>query len=118
MDFVCLDDLDPAAAEMTDPVAELEQDSYHRLICPHGMNIDDPDFGLGLEEMLSGVVDPSLASRIKAELRKDSRVDDVSTVVTVQSQNPLIYRITIEIKPQGSLILEANAADATLRRVA
>lgn len=114
-DLLCTNDLDPMAAEIDDPVDELEQDFYHRLIEPYGSNLDDPDRGVGLEDMLSGVVDNSLASRIDAEGKKDDRIDSVSTIVT--QTGPETYQITIEIQPTGALLLEADVAAGTVRRI-
>ena len=83
MDLIALDDIDAAASEVTDPLAELAQDLYRRLIEYPGSNIDDPDRGLGLSSVLSSTVDvPALRARIIAELRKDERVLTVAVVVT------------------------------------
>lgn len=115
-DLVCFDDLDINAAEMTDPVAELEQDFYHRLIEAPGSNPDDPLRGLGLLERLSDVVDPNLAGEIDAEGKKDDRIDRVDTQVTETA--PGVYRLDIQIQPQGALILEASVASNTITRLA
>ncbi len=115
-DFICLDDMDPMAGELDDPVAELEQDLYHRLITPPGRNIDDPAFGLGLEDMLSGFVDNSLASRIEAEFKKDDRVDSVDVAITQTAVG--VFRIDIEIQPTGALLLEADTKAGLVRRLA
>ena len=48
-DLLCLDDLDLFATEIDDPIGELEQDLYHRLIELPGTNPDDVNRGLGLE---------------------------------------------------------------------
>jgi hypothetical protein len=80
-DVKCLDDLDIFGGELADDLLELQQDNYHRLITPPGMNLDDPDFGLGLPLMLSGVADGSIGPRIEAELLKDSRNAEVRATV-------------------------------------
>jgi phage baseplate assembly protein W len=106
VDVICLEDLDKTGAEYDDPIAELEQDLYHRLITPHGANIDDEDFGLGIEERLSAVADPAFAKQIEAEFRKDDRVTGVSVVSTQTADDT--WRFDIEIEPQGSLVVEVN----------
>lgn len=105
MDLVCFDDVDNFAAEYNDPVAELEQDLYHRLLEPRGSNIDDPDRGLGLEDALSGVLDPNLKNRIEAELRKDDRVIAAVATITALDATGARYRIDIDIQPSGEIVL-------------
>lgn len=115
-DLVCYDDLDPAGLEMNDPVAELEQDFYHRLITPPGGNPDDPDFGLGIMRMLSGTVDPTLAAQINAEGRKDDRIDGVQTTITLVSTG--IFQIDIQIQPSGTLKVLVDAIAGSTTRLA
>ena len=116
MDLICFDDVDLNAAEMNDPIAELEQDFYHRLIEAPGSNPDDPDRGLGLPDRLNDILDPNLAREIDAEGKKDDRIDQVDMLVTETA--PGIYRVDIEIQPQGALILEANVTTGAVTRVA
>lgn len=115
-DLICFDDLDLNAAETQDAIAILEQDFYHRLIERAGSNPDDPDRGFGLLERLSDILDPNLAGDIKAEAKKDERIDHVDVVATETA--PGIYRIDIEIQPSGALILEASIASNTVTRLA
>lgn len=102
LDLRCFDDLDELAAEITDPLEQLEQDNYHRLITPPGQNIDDPDFGLGLPQMLSaGLRDAqALGPAIEGELRKDSRNDVVRALITEVARGE--YDIEIRIVPNAS----------------
>jgi len=106
VDVVCFDDLDLQGAEMDDPVAELEQDCYHRLIEMPGSNPDDVTRGLGLVSFLSGPIDDSLGGKIDAELRKDDRVE--GTAVTITETGPGEYKIEIEIEPEGSIVIQAS----------
>ena len=118
MDLVCFDDLDHFAAETTTAMEELAQDLYHRLIEQPGSNIDDPDRGLGIEDMLSGPVDPQLTHRIEAELRKDDRVDAVKATVTELGDDGA-FRIEIEVEANEETVGLAIEADALgIRRVA
>lgn len=98
IDVVCWDDLDEFGAEITDPIESLRQDNHHRLITPPGQNIDDPDFGLGIDRMLSGDDSElgSLAPRIEAEFRKDLRNAQVRATIT-PTANRNEYEIRIEI---------------------
>lgn len=118
VDVILGDDLDIQGAEWNDPIAELEQDIYHRLITPAGYNIDDPDFGLGLVQMLGGPEDPALASRVDAECKKDDRVDGTQTIVerlSAAGDPNGVYRITVNLSPQGSVVLEASLATGAKR---
>jgi hypothetical protein len=116
VDLLCFDDVDMMATELDDPLAEALQDFYHRLIEDPGSNPDDPDRGVGLVSMLSSVQDPSLAGRIDAEAKKDDRFDGADTTVTDLGNGK--FSILIELTPQGSLLIEADAAARTVARVA
>lgn len=102
MDARCFDDLDPFADELDDPLAELEQDNYHRLITPRGMNVDDPDFGIGVEQMLSGAYDGTIGPRIEAELLKDERNRDVRAVVIEESRTAAGITIRVDLTIETS----------------
>jgi len=101
VDALCFEDLDMFGKELDDPLAELEQDLFHRLIEPRGSNPDDPDRGLGLNDALSGVVDASLKHRIEDEFLKDDRVSGCNATISSNGDNT--YRIDIDIEPEGSL---------------
>jgi hypothetical protein len=113
VDVVCFDDLDLQGAEMDDPVAELEQDCYHRLIEMPGSNPDDVTRGLGLISLLSGPIDNSLGSKIDAELRKDDRVE--STAVTITETGTGEYKIEIQIQPEGSIVILSSQKQGVTR---
>jgi phage baseplate assembly protein W len=117
-DLRCFDDLDAFGAETSDALEELEQDLYHRLIEPRGSNLDDPDRGLGIEDMLSGEVDPGLKQRIEAELRKDERVTAVSASITEIATGSFRIEVHIEANEEVlGLVLETDAAGG-IRRAA
>lgn len=88
-DLRCLEDLDLYGAECTSALEELVQDLFHRLLERPGENLDDPDRGLGLGDLLSGPVDANkLSALIKRELQKDTRVTSADVTVTeVQNGN-------------------------------
>lgn len=109
------DDMDPYAAELTDPVDILKQDIFHRLIETPGSNLDDPELGIGLEQRLSGVVDPNLAAHIDAALQKDPRIDVSTTTVSRVSDG--VYAIHIVIEYDGEELGLDFTSDATGVRV-
>ncbi len=100
MDALALDDLDMFGTELDDPLAELYQDLYHRLIESPGSNIDDPDRGYGIEGHLSGGVRPSrgltaIQRGIEGEFRKDDRVRAVQATITSPAAGE--YKIDIRV---------------------
>lgn len=114
----CFEDLDAFGAETVDELEDLAQDLFHRLIEPLGSNLDDPNRGLGIEEMLSGPVDSGLKTRIEEELRKDPRVTAALALITEIETGR--FRIEIRVQPdEGELgfALESDASGA-VRRVA
>ncbi len=121
-DALCLDDLDLFGGEIDDPLQELAQDLYHRLIEAPGSNLDDPARGFGLEGRLSGSGRPgtiaaSLAHEIEAEMRKDDRVRNA--IATVTSPAAGEYRIDLQIQAdEGVLKITLVKDGAGVRRVA
>ena len=117
-DLLAIDDLDAYAIETTDPLDELAQDLYHRLIEPPGSNLDDPDRGLGLEDALSGPFDvPSLKARIEAEMRKDLRVD--AAVATLTSPEAGVVLVDLAIEADAEQLGITVRSDASgIRRLA
>lgn len=102
MDLRCFDDLDLFGEETANPLEELEQDLYHRLITPPGRNPDDPDGGIGLLDLLSGDYDISIPSRIEAEIRKDTRVLAVAVLVTEVANGQ--YRVQIDVQADEGVL--------------
>lgn len=87
-ELICLDDVDPYAREVSDPLAELEQDIYHRLLEDPDSNLDaiamGEQRGLGLGDLLTTPLSSSLAHLIKAECERDDRVTAATVLVTEQ----------------------------------
>jgi len=122
MEAVCLDDLDRFGAELDEPLAELAQDLYHRIIEAPGSNLDDPARGYGLEGRLSGAgragsLLATIQHGIEAELRKDDRVRDVRALVTTPA--PGEYAIDLQIvADEGALKITLERDGSGVRRVA
>lgn len=113
VDVVAFDDLDSFGEELDDPLEELLQDLYHRLLEPPGSNLDDPDRGLGLEDALSAAVDvATLSARIEAEFRKDDRVS--ASRVTITETAPREYLISIDVEPDVEVLGLTGAQIARL----
>lgn len=112
----CFEDMDQFGGETVDELEDLTQDLYHRLIEPRGSNIDDPERGLGIEEMLSGAIDGSLKSKIEIELARDPRVVAVAAAITEIEAGS--YRVAIDVavdEGELGLVLDINP-DGTVRR--
>lgn len=120
MDALCFDDLDAFGTELDDPVEELQQDLFHRLIEKPGENPDDSDRGVGINAMLSGVVDGSLKHRIEADFVKDDRVTACNATITevASGQTGSQFRIDIEIQPEGSISILLDPVTGTAARAA
>ncbi len=104
-DLVCIDDMDPFAAETTSDLQNLIQDIYHVILEDPGSNMDDPERGFGLMSLLSGTVDQFLASAsgIDTEVEKDPRVDSSSTVIVQTGRADYPYQIQITIVVDGTV---------------
>lgn len=104
-DLVCLADLDPKATETTSDLQSLEQDVLHILIEVRGSNPDDPDRGIGAEEMLSGSAAniAALPGLIDAELLKDPRIDASSSTLTTGPAAGQ-YTIRVQITVDGAVV--------------
>jgi hypothetical protein len=96
VDALCFDDITEFGDEIDDPVEELIQDLYHRLIEEPGSNLDDLDRGYGISNMLSGPFDASMGYAIEAEFRKDDRVSD-ATVIVSEQETVGHYRVDIVV---------------------
>ena len=108
-ELLCRDDVDPYARELTDPLAELEQDLFHRLIEDPDENLDaianGEQRGLGLGDMLSTPLKPNLAQLIKAECERDDRVTSASVLVSeIRNGNgpsTVTISITVDVDIDG-----------------
>lgn len=120
MDLLCFEDVDSYARETTDPVVELEQDLFHRLLEAPGENPDDEDRGVGLVDMLSGPIEPErLSARIAADFKKDPRVTNARATLTELEEG--VFRVAIEIQANEKelgLVVDVNALDGTFWRAA
>lgn len=109
--------MDQFGAETSDAFEDLVQDCYHRLIEPPGSNLDDPDRGLGIEDALSGPLDPTLTTRIERELEKDERVERVSASITEIEAGGFSVEVSIVAdEKELGLVLESDAS-GVVRRV-
>jgi hypothetical protein len=118
VDLKCFQDLDPFATELDDPLSELDQDVFHILVEPPGSNIDDIDRGIGIEEALSGRLDPMLARRIEAQLQRDERIDVARCLIEPDGTVEGHYRIDIEIEANTDVLGISFAFDGTVLRKA
>ncbi|HEY1956052.1 MAG TPA: hypothetical protein VGH28_10570 [Polyangiaceae bacterium] len=108
-ELLCLDDVDPYARELSDPLTELEQDLFHRLLEDPDSNLDaiamGEQRGLGLEDLLSTPLDPNLAHLIKAECELDDRVTAASALITEQRNgngpSTVTINITVDVDVDG-----------------
>jgi phage baseplate assembly protein W len=115
-DLRAYDDLDAFAEETIDELEDLEQDLAHRLIEPRGANLDDPDRGLGIEDRLGGVVDPTLAQDIEDEFRKDERVSAVSARVSELDAGKFSIEIQVAVNEEEiNLRFETDASGNLFR---
>lgn len=109
-DLVCVEDLDPFAAETMSDLENLVQDVFHILIEEPGSNPDDETRGVGIDNLLSGTAKDLIiaASSIDAQLERDDRIDSSTTTVTElnagNDQAGAIYEITVELVVDGSVI--------------
>lgn len=115
VDGLAFDDVDLFGGELDDPLAELEQDLWHRLIEPPGSNPDDLDRGVGLIGMLSSgfVGQGVLQSLIAADFKKDKRVANIAVNVTELGVGQ--YRIDIAVVPNSD---EVPGADREINLIA
>jgi hypothetical protein len=122
VDALCLDDLDLFGGELDDPLAELAQDLYHRIIEAPGSNLDDPARGFGLEGRLSGAGRPgtiatTIQHGLESEMRKDKRVRDARASVTSPASDE--YRVDLQIvADEGVLGISLVKDGSGVRRVA
>lgn len=116
MDLRAFEDLDPFAAETTDPLEDLSIDLYHRLIEDYGSNPDDPDRGVGITNRLNGPFSPSIGDDIENDFLKDDRVTACKATVTLVSGTGNAgksYDIDIEVQVSEETLNLAFAADTS-----
>lgn len=124
-DLACLLDLDSNMAIVTGRAA-LVQSLVLRLITERGSNLDDPDFGIDMFGYLHRPITTrslaELEGRIRNELRKDDRVEDIIVAVTTDI-NANEIRVTITAVPvddaeQFSFTAALSDAGITLTGIA
>lgn len=105
-DLVCLDDMDPNAAETTSDLQNLLQDIYHVLVEDPASNPDDPTRGVGIDNYLSGTTDQftGLAGVIDEQLTADTRITKSTTNIQQASSGPFPIIISIQIEVSGTVI--------------
>lgn len=116
LDVICEEDLDLYGRETDDAIAVLEQDLWHRLLEEPGENLDDPDRGCGLRDILSSDFDAEgIRQRIVADFKKDVRVDTVTVAITDEGNG--LFRIVISIGAIGKelgIVAEINTVEGTI----
>lgn len=93
------DDLDLFGSDVADDSEALQQDCYHVILEDPGSNLQDPDSGLGVENSLSGVADPALASLAEQQIAADERVAGVSATLTDNGAGTVTLDVAIEPDP-------------------
>lgn len=83
-DLVCVEDMDPFAAETQTDLESLEQDVLHILDEDYGSNPDDPERGIGLGNLLSKPTTAlsDIVRQVESQLRTDDRIDAVKATLT------------------------------------
>lgn len=95
-DFKGIEDIDALWSFETDETKALQQALARRLICPPGALFYSPTYGFDIRAFISDVVDPDTAARdIDAEVRKDERVANSSTVVTSLGNGVVTIAVTV-----------------------
>jgi len=92
-------DLDANAAETTSDLQTLKQDVLHILEEPAGSNLDDPDRGIGLVQLLSGSTIPltAIPGIIDGQLVKDDRIDASKTALTQEADSSFVLDIQVSV---------------------
>ena len=121
-DISCDTDLDGSLGEVDQgSMLGLSQALVRRLDCPRGENPDDPNYGIGLRQMLNvGTVDSDinkLAGQIRIELLKDDRVESlrVQVVPTNNGKNLAVSLQVVAVDPNTqTFTLTLNASSASI----
>lgn len=100
VDALCFDDLDEFGRELDDPIGELEQDIVHMLFESYGSNVDARERSVGLEDALSGPVNPGLKRYIEKKLSDDPRV--IGAQATITQLDDGTVRIDLKIQANES----------------
>jgi hypothetical protein len=118
-DTWCRDELRPG--RLATGLELVAQNQYHRLITVRGTlrgGEDEQNYGLGLQDLIGATsFDPdTLPGRIRAELLKDERVDDVAVSVVESTEGPAtVYVIDITgTTGEGPFALQVSASEISI----
>lgn len=116
-DLAGFDDMSEFGDEIDDPVLELHQDAYHRLIEAPGSNMDVPDdSSIGIEDMLGGPMDPAFKARVENGLMRDDRIDAVQATITETADGAFSASIEI-VADEQVLGITVDVDAAGVRRI-
>ncbi len=102
MDVMCETDLDEFGRDLDDPIAELEQDVVHMLLESYGSNLSAPERSIGLEDGLSGPLDPTLKHRVETKLMQDARIS--AAAVTLSQVDPTTMLVAMQLQVNGAAL--------------
>jgi hypothetical protein len=124
VDTYCADSL--KTGRLARGVELVAQNAMHRLITPRGMlrgGDEEADYGFDISGKLGSTTTPdevaALPAQIRAELKKDQRIDEVITTVREVTTGPAVsLELTIECYTgEGPFTLVANVAGVTIAMV-
>lgn len=114
-DLSCTTGIDPRGATVSGRIL-VAQAIFRRLITPRGRLIGDPNYGTDITEFINDDTNKTgiavLRASIKAECRKDERVDDVSVSITNNNGKYTII-ITLDVG-DGPFDLTLAVSDVTV----
>lgn len=100
IDLDCLHDADELD-RYTSGIDLLRQDIIHRITCPRGQLIGEPDYGLDVSALLSKGMLPreksALPGQLESEIRKDPRIETVEVTLDAVSDGMGGERWTLEV---------------------
>lgn len=122
-------------SSLTDPLAEVDCFSpiavgealVRRLMTPTGSLIEDPDYGMDLRAFCNrGVTQQDLAriaDKVRGECLKDDRVDDVTVIISADSQtHAMSVRLLVTVVDARigdfSMTLAVTSADVLIEALA
>ena len=106
-----------ASYETTDPVEQLEQDTYHFLTQDPNGNPDAPGRGVNIPAMLSGVFDPTIGDVAHAEVLRDDRAASCSTSLSTYGdpQTGETVTLNLEIEPNDTTASQGAKASVQIQ---
>ena len=98
-DLVWLDDMDAYASETTSEEQNLEQDVLHMLAEDLGSNLDAPEQGAGVANILGAPTSEFevMIRTIEAALRLDDRVDSSTVALTQLPSGGYNLDVTVQV---------------------